>query len=149
MLTYRQMRPEDVDAALNVRFSTLENAITLQELEHDYGVTPQSIAEALGSISRGWLCEDGSKVVGFSIGDGLSGEVKVVAVSPGYEGQGIGKTVLANVKSWLFALGHQEIWLLANPDPNIRASGFYRKLGWEATGEMNGQDEILKLQREK
>ncbi len=145
-LNYRQMLPEDVPAALTVRLSTRENAVTLDELREDYGVTPQSMADELRSHANGWVCEDDGKLVGFSMGNGLNGEIAVVAVAPEYEDRGIGKTVLARTQDWLFSLGHQEIWLLANPDSEIRATGFYEKLGWRATGVMKGHDQILKLQ---
>ena len=41
--------------------------------------------------------------------------------------------------------GSWEIWLRANPDPKTRAHGFYRKLGWRATGRVIGDDEIMVL----
>ncbi len=144
-LTYRRMQPEDISAALAVRLSTKENAVTLDELKEGYGVTPQSMADELNSTSSGWICEDGGRLVGFSMGNGLNGEIAVVAVAPGHEGRGIGKTVLAHTQDWLFSLGHSEVWLLANPDPDIRATGFYKKLGWRATGVMKGHDQVLKL----
>ena len=144
-ITYRPMDSEDVEAALEVRLSTIENAVTLKELEEDYGVTPASMAAALTSDAGGWICEDNGKAVGFCIGNGSNGEVEVVAVAPTHEGRGIGSTVLKNVQDWLFSLGHKEIWLLANPDPQVRATGFYKKLGWQATGAMKGYDQVLKL----
>lgn len=49
------------------------------------------------------------------------------------------------MRDWLFKEGYEEIWLLANPDPSIRATGFYRHLRWEATGTMRGYDQVLKL----
>ena len=139
------MQPDDVEAALAVRFSTIENAVTLAELRDENGVTPGIMREALRTASRGWVCEEAGTIVGFAIGHGPSGEVKVVAVTPGHEGRGIGKTVLGHVRDWLFAQGHARIWLCANPDPGIRASGFYRRLGWRRTGERRGADEILVL----
>lgn len=145
MLTYRAMTVDDIPAVLEVRFATVENAITLQELEADYGITPASIAASMESDSRGWLCEDDSDVVGFAMGDRTNGEVQVVAVLPGHEGRGIGKALLARVAEWLFAEGHEEIWLGANPDPEVRATGFYRRLGWRRSGIKKGDDEILKL----
>ncbi len=144
-LTYRQMEISDLPLAFAVRLSTKENAITMEELEQDYGITPESLSEAMKSNVKGWLCEDDGEVVGFSMGDLSNGEVQVVAVLPDYERRGIGKNLLAHVQSWLFSEGHKEIWLLANPDPSIRATGFYRKLGWHATGILRGDDEVLKL----
>ncbi len=49
------------------------------------------------------------------------------------------------VQGWLFSKGHDKLWLMENPDPNIRAHGFYRRLGWEPTGTFKGGDHMLKL----
>lgn len=145
MLTCRAMTVDDIAAVLEVRFATVENAITLEELEQDYGITPQTMAASLQSGARGWLCEDADRIVGFAMGDRTNGEVQVVAVLPSHEGRGIGESLLGEVCDWLFAEGHEEIWLGANPDPDVRATGFYRKLGWRRTGAMKGGDEVLKL----
>ena len=131
-LTFRPMEVQDIPAVLKLRLSTKENAITLQELEEDYGITPKALAEAMHAGTRGWLCETQDRVVGYAMGSRINGEVKVVAVHPAYEGRGIGKLLLSCVRDWLFAEGMAEIWLLANPDPAIRAYGFYRKLGRQA-----------------
>ena len=146
-LAYRKMTVSDLPAAFSVRLSTIENAITMQVLEEDYGITPESLAAAMESAVQGWLCEDDGKMVGFTLGDRATGEVQVLAVLPAYEGRGIGKGLLSRVRDWLFASGHAEIWLLANPDPDIRATGFYRKLGWRASGVMQGPDQVLKLRK--
>ncbi len=147
IFTYRQMQISDLPAALAVRLSTVENAIAMEELERDYGITPQSLSAAMKSHVKGWLCEASGRVVGFAMGDRSSGEVQVVAVRPEYEGRGIGKSLLTRVQTWLFSEGHEEIWLLANPDPNVRAHTFYRKLGWRATGSLREDDEVMKLRR--
>lgn len=141
----REMREDDIEAVIKVRLSTRENVVTLQELEDNYGVTPESLAAAMRGTVRGWLCEDGGRAVGFSMGNKRAGEVQVLAVLPDYEGRGIGKALLSQVQDWLRGEGWEEIWLKANPDPEIRASGFYEHLGWEATGEVQGEDHILKL----
>jgi GNAT superfamily N-acetyltransferase len=145
MLTYHRMTVDDVPAVLEVRFATVENAITLEELEADYGITPQTMAASLQADVRGWLCRHGDRTVGFAMADRANGEVQVVAVLPGYEGRGIGRALLEQARDWLFAEGHDEIWLGANPDPDLRASGFYRRLGWRRSGTMKGGDEVLKL----
>jgi len=147
--TIREMGVEDLPAVLEVRLSTIENAITLEELAKDYGVTPDSLAAAMEGDVKGWLCEDSGQVVGFAMGDRSNGEVQVVALRPSHEKRGIGKSLLAHVRDWLFAEGHNEIWLLSNPDPTIRAYSFYRRLGWQATGERRGHDEVLTLRNER
>ncbi len=148
-LTVREMTAADLPAFFDLRISTLENAVTMQELEEVYGVTPASLAEGLQSSLRGWLCEDGGKAVGFAMGDQANGEVQVVAVLPRFEGRGVGAALLGRVRDWLFAEGHSEIWLLANPDPAIRASGFYEALGWRPNGRWQGEDHVLVLHRGK
>lgn len=145
MLTYRPMTAADLPAVFAVRLATVENAVTLEELAEDYGITPESLAAAMETHVQGWLCEDGGRAVGFAMGDRSNGEVQVVAVLPGYEGRGIGRALLLQVQQWLFAQGHEEIWLLANPDPGVRASGFYRRLGWRRSGVMKRGNEVLRL----
>ncbi|MEO3428116.1 GNAT family N-acetyltransferase [Pelagibius sp. CAU 1746] len=146
-LTFRQMIPGDIPAALDVRFSTVENAITLEELDRGYGITPASLAASLEADVRGWLCEDGGRAVGFAMADRSNGEIQVVAVRPSHEGRGIGKALLERVTEWLFDNGYSEIWLGANPDPAVRASGFYKKYGWRRTGVIKRGDEVLKLRK--
>ena len=144
-LAFRQMTPGDIPATFSVRLSTVENAITMERLESDYGITVESVADAMAGDVKGWICEDGGVAVGFAMGDASNGEVLVVAVRPEYEGQGIGKKVLARVRDWLFRAGHEEIWLLTTPDPGLRAYAFYRSLGWRGTGRIQRGDEVLVL----
>ena len=117
MFTFRQMTPDDIPAVLAVRFATRENAVTLEELAQDYGITPASIAQAMQSDVRGWLCETEGQVVAFAMGDRSNGEVQVVAVLPDFEGRSLGKFLLGEVVRWLFAEGHDEIWLGAELPP--------------------------------
>ncbi len=147
-LTYREITVDDIPAVFHVRVSTVENAITAAELEAGYGVTPASLAGALRGPVRGWLCEDDGAVVGFAMGDRETGEVGVVAVLPSHERRGIGIAVLSRVRDWLFSEGHDRVWLKANPDTGIRATGFYASQGWEPTGEKAGDDIVLTLHRQ-
>ncbi len=146
-LRFRAMTVDDLPAAFDVRLATVENAVTMAYLAEVYGITPESLAESMADSVRGWLCEDAGQVVGFAMGDRSNGEVQVVAVLPSHEGKGIGKRLLALVTDWLFATGRTELWLLANPDPSVRAFMFYRRLGWRATGERRGEDEVMTLRR--
>lgn len=147
-LSYRELSVDDLPAVFALRLSTVENRVTMEELEADYGVTPQSLAEGMKTHVRGWLCEDAGRVVGFSMGTKETGEVTVVAVAPEYEGLGIGKNVLSRVQDWLFCEGHDEVWLWAAADPSVRAYQFYRRLGWRTTGETRHGDEMMRLKRE-
>lgn len=146
------MTPADLSEALELRASTRENAITADELERDYGITAESVTRAMAVHVRGWLCHTregpaDDRMVGFAMGDAETGEVLVVAVHPDFEGRGVGTWILSAVRDWLFSLGHEQLWLGANPDPALRAGGLYRRLGWRPAGRMTGQDEVLVLDR--
>lgn len=146
-LHYRPMTERDLEAAFSIRLSTKENAVTMKELAEDFGVTPEGLAQAMKADVKGWLCEADGAPVGFAMGDGSKGEVTVVAVLPGYERRGIGQRLLGHVRDWLFAAGHETIWLLANPDPAVRAYGFYRRLGWQAVEAREDGHEVMTLRK--
>lgn len=145
MARLREMTPADLGAVFALRTSTRENRVTMEELADEYGITVASLAVAMATGVRGWLVEDEGVVIAFAMGDRSNGEVQVVAVRPGHEGRGHGKAVLAAVVDWLLAEGHAEVWLYAARDPAVRATGFYRRLGWTPTGEVKGSDEVLRL----
>ncbi len=140
------MTEADLTAVFEIRLAVTENKVTMSRLV-ELGLTPVSVAKALKGQAIGWVCTDSENVVGFAIGDGASGEVTVLATMPGYEGRGIGKTLMQLVQAWLFNKGHKEIWLVTEPNPGFRAYGFYQSLGWTPTGKMIGEDEKLTLQR--
>ena len=145
MIRFREMELHDIPAAFDVRTSTKENALTLAELEEDYELTPETLASAMRSTTRGWVCEADGKVVGFAMGDSANAELTVIAVLPDYEGRSIGKRLLSEVENWLFSSGHDELWLVTTPDPELRAYSFYVKRGWVPTGEIIDEDEKFLL----
>ncbi|SDN93450.1 Acetyltransferase (GNAT) family protein [Janthinobacterium sp. OK676] len=66
--------------------------------------------------------------------------------SPAFEGLGIGKTLLERVMAELRAQGHQRLFLGCSSDPASRSYGFYRYLGWTATGETDKYgDDVLEF----
>jgi GNAT superfamily N-acetyltransferase len=141
----RRMRVEDIAASFALRVATRENRVTLEEMRDVYGVTAESTAAAMAGSVAGWVCEEDGRLLGFAMGDAATGEVSVVALRPEAEGQGIGGALLRRVQEHLFAAGHSRLWLLASPDPAVRASGFYAHLGWRPTGEVRGDDVVLEL----
>ena len=147
VLDYRRMIASDLPGVFDVRTSTRENVVTLEDLKTRHGLTPATLTEAMLGTVGGWVCTDSDRIAGFAMGDRATGEVTVVAVLPAYEGLGIGKKVLALVRDWLFESGHEEVWLMATPDPTIRAYGFYRALGWRANGTRIQGEEKMVLRR--
>jgi len=78
------------------------------------------------------------------VADSATGEITFLAVLPSHEGQGIGRRLLSLVVNRLHMAGAQRIWLAAPSDPADRAYGFYRAVGWQATGDRtNKGDDIL------
>ncbi|MGA8657759.1 MAG: GNAT family N-acetyltransferase [Chthoniobacterales bacterium] len=128
-MTFREIIPDDISALFVLRTAVSENANTREELYHA-GITETTVADMLRSTHRGWLCERDSTVVGFTMANGKTGELWVVAVLPEYEGRGIGSKLLSLAENWLWSIGWKEIWLWTSLDTGLRAYSFYRKHGW-------------------
>src|SRR5689334_18087682 len=101
-VTIREMNASDVARCIWVRTQTREQRWTLDELTRA-GITEEAVARKLAGSHRGWVCEQGGQVVGFSMADGSNGEFWVVAVLPGYEGRGIGRQLVEHGQQWLHA----------------------------------------------
>jgi ribosomal protein S18 acetylase RimI-like enzyme len=129
MISFRELEPSDMEAVFDVRVKTWHNPNGAAELHH-MGITPESVVASMRSSHRGWVAQDGNRVVGFTMGNRQTGEMWVIAVLPDYENRGIGRRLLSLVEDWLCAAGWQEIWLTTDTDDGFRAVGFYRRLGW-------------------
>jgi GNAT superfamily N-acetyltransferase len=144
-LSFRTTSPNEVKEMFAVRARTREHGMSLEQLA-EIGITPQSVTADLvsGKVTSA-ACFDENVLVGFCNGDRETGEVLVLAVLADYEGQGIGKRLLARVVEALREAGCARIWLSATTDPAMRAHGFYRALGWQPTGETlaNGSEILI------
>ena len=126
----------------DVRTSVRENIYTRVGLYRD-GITEKAVAEMIASTHRGWLCEVDSKIVGFAMANGATGEFWVIAVLPEYEGRGIGSKLLRLAEDWLGTMGWKELWLWTSLDTSLRAYSFYRKAGW-IDAEIRADQRIMK-----
>lgn len=126
-----------------VRTSVLENALTIDELTQ-IGVTPESIARAIGSAPCSWVAVVDDEVVGFAMVDLDSACLFAAFVLPEHEGQGIGTSLIQACEIALFQL-HSVAWL--ETDQMSRAAGVYRHLGWGNEVEIGGGDIRLEKQR--
>lgn len=147
-LHIRKAVKSDLDRCVEIRGLTRDNPIS-KELLVSIGVTTESWDPKLDNGTyEGLVAEDNGVVVGYTFADTKSGEVLVLAILPPYEGAGLGKKLLNSLVERLFSLGHSKLWLAASPDPQIRAHGFYRRLGWQPTQtfDQNG-DEILNFKK--
>ncbi len=145
---YRPALPADIARCIEIRGKTRQNPVSEEVLE-EFGVTRASWEASTEKKQLiGFVAESQAQVVGFCFGDTESGEIAVLALLPEHEGYGMGKTLLLLVLDTLFKLGHQKVWLAASPEPEIRAYGFYRYLGWQPTGQIDPRgDEILEYKK--
>jgi GNAT superfamily N-acetyltransferase len=139
---------DDLPAMRRIRLSVVENPITEEGLL-SLGITPESTTELLRTVGKAWVADCAGEAVGFSISNRETAAVWAVFVLPEHEGRGFGSRLLRRASDWLFEQGLEEIWLSTNPDPSVRAHGFYRNLGWMPDGvEPNGEVRYV-LRREK
>nr|WP_316639119.1 GNAT family N-acetyltransferase [uncultured Roseateles sp.] len=143
-LTFRKALPGDASACVLMRGKTRQNAISPERLA-ELGITVVSWAAQIESGQLpGHVCLDDDVLVGYCFGDIGTGEVVVLALLPAAEGQGLGKLLLERVMQDLRARGHRRLFLGCSNDPESRSHGFYRHLGWRATGhaDSHGDEEL-------
>ena len=145
-LTHRPAVPADAPAGITLRGRTRQNAVPADRLAA-YGITTASWAEGIRSGSTpGHVALQGDVLAGYCFGDRSTGEVVVLALLPAFEGQGLGRELLGRVVAQLAGLGWRRLYLGCSTDPASRSHGFYRHLGWQSTGQLDGHgDEILEL----
>jgi GNAT superfamily N-acetyltransferase len=96
-MQFREITPADLPSLFLVRIDAVENRATLEGLK-SIGVTIESLTQRLATTHKGWLCEIDSVPVGFTIGNGSTGELEVIAVLRAYEGKGIGRKLMSLVQ---------------------------------------------------
>jgi len=145
-LTHRPAVPDDAPACITLRGRTRQNAVPADRLAA-YGITADSWADGIrNGTTPGHVAWQGDVLVGYCFGDRDTGEVVVLALLPAFEGQGLGRDLLGRVVAQLAGLGWRRLFLGCSTDPASRSHGFYRHLGWQATGQLDGHgDEILEL----
>lgn len=142
----RPATPDTAAECLRIRALTRENAFSADELAA-LGITVESWRAGIESGELiGQIAWDGQTMAGYCFGDRDSGEIMVLALQPQYEGQGLGRRLLASLVETFAALGFQQLFLACSSDPAVRSYGFYRHLGWTHTGESDeAGDHILSL----
>jgi len=150
MLKIRPAISTDAQECMRLRAMTRENAVSAERLA-SLGITPQSWAQDIESGKLpGWVSTKQDQMVGYCFGDSTTGEVVVLALLPAYEGQGLGRKLLALVTQHLNRVGHSVLFLGCAADPKFRSHGFYRHLGWQSTGKIDRYgDELLELKTQR
>ena len=139
-------RAADAAEFVRIRGLTRENAIPAARLAA-LGITVETWGRDIArGLLVGYVARDGEDIEGYCFGDTHTGEVVVLALLPGAEGQGVGRVLLESVVRALADAGHQRLFLGCSKDPRVRSYGFYRHLGWRPTGQVDANDdEILEL----
>lgn len=143
-VVYRKAVPEDTPGCIDLRGKTRENAFSVEELKA-IGITPESWQSAIADESLpGYVGLVDGELAGYCFGDRETGEIAVLALLPACEGKGIGKALLSLMVEEFKALGFKRLFLGCSSDPKVRSHGFYRRLGWKPTGEIDAAgDEVL------
>ena len=133
-MVFRQAQITDIIQIQQVRNSVNENRLSDPRL-----VTNEDVKIFIIEKGKGWVCEAGKEIVGFSIVDLKEKNIWALFVKPENEGCGIGKELHRKMLDWYFSLTMQNVWL--GTAPNIRAAKFYEIQGWKKIG-MHGKKEI-------
>jgi GNAT superfamily N-acetyltransferase len=133
-LIFRQALAADIPAMSAIRLAVTEN-----RLSDPSRVTLAMYHDYLERLGKSWVCERDGAIAGFAAADKTDASIWALFVDPQHEGLGIGKRLLALMADYLFALGHDKVFLSTGAD--TRADTFYASQGWER-GKMKNDVEV-------
>lgn len=133
-MIFREAKVTDIPALSEIRLSVAENV-----LSDPRKVTPEMYEAYLSVLGKGWLCEVGGEVVGFSVASLRDASIWALFVKPGHEGRGIGTGLLKLATGWLFDMGASSISL--STGANTRADRVYESQGWKRS-EIKSDGEV-------
>ena len=129
-MIFREAKTTDITAIQFVRHTVKENILSDPAL-----VTDKDCEEFLMQRGKGWVCEVGGEVAGFSIVDLKAHNIWALFLRPEFEGKGIGKELHRLMMDWYFDQTQELVWL--GTAPNTRAAEFYARQGWKNVGMVN------------
>ncbi len=132
-----RIRPAGVDDIRQIQ--AVRNAVKENVLSDPGLVTDRDCEEFIIQRGKGWVCEIGNRIVGFSIVDLKENNIWALFVHPDFDKQGIGRKLQDVMLDWYFGQTTQNVWL--GTAPGTRAEAFYRKSGWTEIGT-HGKGEI-------
>ena len=134
----RTATPDDVDTLCAIRTSVVQNHLSLEQMA-GLGITPQVLSDTLRAAPCGWIAEVDGQAAGFSMVDLDEGEVFAMFVLPSHEKLGLGRQLMAVAEAALFER-HDTAYLVTDGRDEIRANGFYQRLGWSVVVPVDGDD---------
>lgn len=134
----RMATVEDVESLFEIRTSVTQNHLSREQMDA-LGITPQVLSSAINEGPCVWIAEVDERPVAFSMIDRDEGEVFAMFVRPAYENRGLGRLLMAAAEAELFR-AHERIFLVTDGRQEIRANGFYQRLGWTVVSRVDAQD---------
>ena len=145
----RSASVSDVETLFDIRCSVTENYQSREELAM-LDITVESVAEMIASGDYiTFIAEKDGLPVGFTMAQISEGYLFACFVRPEFEGQGIGRALMTAGEEGLGSTGVKQAWLSTGSEKGLRASGFYRHLGWIDAGYLeDGQIRFTKALRD-
>jgi GNAT superfamily N-acetyltransferase len=141
-MIYREATIDDIAQIQVVRNQVKENT-----LSHPSLVSDEDCVEFLTRRGKGWVCETGNTIVGFSIADLKEHNIWALFIHPDHEGNGIGKELHRLMMDWYFSQTDHTVWL--GTAPNTRAEKFYTQQGWRNVGVVNKGEVKFEMTKEE
>jgi len=137
------MHPVFREAAYNdlPHMSRIRLAVTENVLRDPARITPQMYADFLEKDGRGWVALVDGEIVAFSYANRIDGSIWALFVDPRFEGQGLGKQLLALATDWLFSLEFTRVTL--STGTHTRAAQFYTRRGWRLASSSTGDSDFV------
>lgn len=136
----RSITRADIPELMRIRASVKENVLRSTVL------TEQHYREALECEGHGFVAEQDGEIIGFTLGNGATGNIWALFLNPQHEGRGHGRRLLDALVAWLWARGLKTLWLTTSP--RTRAERFYREAGWQQVAATPGGELRFELYRE-
>jgi len=122
----RQAMSSDIPGIQRVRHRVRENRLVSTR------ISDEDVLESIERTGRGWIVEVEGEVVGFAIGNVLTGNIWALFVDPDHERRGFGRMLHDAMTEWLWSRGVERLWLTT--EPGTRAQKFYEAAGWRFAG---------------
>ncbi|MGC6370535.1 GNAT family N-acetyltransferase [Pseudomonas sp. K2I15] len=129
---------DDIEAIFEIRTAVVQNHLSREQMA-ELGITPQVVADSMRQAPCVWLAEVKGTPVAFSMVDLAEGEVFALFVLPSHENLGLGRQLMAVAEAALFER-HDTLFLITDGRDQVRANGFYQRLGWSVVDTAEGDD---------
>ena len=133
---FREAAYNDLPHMSRIRLAVTENV-----LRDPARITPQMYADFLEKDGRGWVALVDGEIAAFSYANRIDGSIWALFVDPRFEGQGLGKQLLALATDWLFSLGFTRVTL--STGTHTRAAQFYTRRGWRLASSSAGDSDFV------